>query len=155
MWIGNMNFNLHTQVLGCGKEHHDSYHENRTFTVPSAVRRPFRMSPYAPADGHTMFDEMNCEVVCKSNWRPNFILHVLCHPELHFRSLSMTCDVERTALCRGYSKWYKVIEIGLAGLHFWGECMITLQHHHSPKLVWQGDRCCFKFITFSVKSLWS
>jgi hypothetical protein len=72
-------------------------------TVTSAVSRPFRMSRYALDDCKAMFDAINYQVTCKSNWRPNFILHVLCHPGLHFHSLSMKCDVERTALSRGYS----------------------------------------------------
>jgi hypothetical protein len=59
---------------------------------------------YALADWNAMFDAMNYQLVCTSNGRPTFILHVLCHYVLcHFRSLSMKCDVERTALSRGYS----------------------------------------------------
>jgi hypothetical protein len=50
-----------------------------------------------------MVDAINYQMQ-EYNRRPNFILHVLlCHPGLHFRSLSMKCDVERTALSRGYS----------------------------------------------------
>jgi hypothetical protein len=45
-----------------------------------------------------MFDAINYQVLCKSNVRPNFILHILCHPGLHFRSLSMKCDVMKGRL---------------------------------------------------------
>jgi hypothetical protein len=73
-------------------------------TVSSAVRRPFRMSRYALVDVNAMFDAINYQLVCKSNGRQHFMLHVLCHPGLHFHSMSMKCDVERAALSRGYSK---------------------------------------------------
>jgi hypothetical protein len=53
------------------------------------------MSRYALADRDAMFGTINYQMY---NGRPNFILHVLCHPGLHFRSLIMKCDVEWTAL---------------------------------------------------------
>jgi hypothetical protein len=61
------------------------------------------MSRYALADLNAMLDVINYmyQVVFKSMEDPIFILP--CHPGLHFRSLSMKCDVERTAHRRGYS----------------------------------------------------
>jgi hypothetical protein len=50
------------------------------------VSRPFRMSRYVLADENAMFDAINYQVVWKSNGRPNFILHVLCHPGMHMKS---------------------------------------------------------------------
>jgi hypothetical protein len=41
---------------------------------------------YALTDWNAMFDAINYQVVCKSNGKHNFSLHVLCHPGLHFRS---------------------------------------------------------------------
>jgi hypothetical protein len=84
----------------CDPHEQTDDHLKAHFTVPSAVSCPFIMSHPFDAINH-----QHDQVVCKSNGRPNFInLHVLCHPGLHFRSLSIKCDVERTALSRGYSK---------------------------------------------------
>jgi hypothetical protein len=75
-----------------------------TYYTP-AVSRHFRMSRLRSVmtECYVWWDKLPIQAVCKSNGRPNFILHVLCHTGLHFRPLSMRCDVERTAPSRGWS----------------------------------------------------
>jgi hypothetical protein len=56
--------------------------------LPSAVSRPFRISRCALADGDGIFDVITTKWYARVMERPNFILHVLCHPGLHLHSLT-------------------------------------------------------------------
>jgi hypothetical protein len=80
-------------------------------TSLAPIHRSFRMSHYALADGNEMFDAINYQVVCK---------------RLHFLSMNMKCDVERTALSRGYSiAPLREVRQVIAGNSEW-----TLDHSH-------------------------